>query len=150
MFTRSTRGRRSAGLAAAIATLATAFLPATLAQAQTWPSRNVRLILPLGPGSGADIGARLIADRVSKVWGQPVVIENRPGGDGIVAITAVINANDDHILLWGPSAAFTAHPYSHAKVPYDIKEIFPIARVSNTLEHFPPDLGRYPYPAWRK
>ncbi len=128
--------RRITTLAIAAATVAAWFLPVTPAQAQTWPSRTVRLILPLGPGSGADIGARLISDRVSKVWGQPVVVENRPGGDGIVAITAVINANDDHILLWGPSAAFTAHPYSHAKVPYDIRDIFPIARVSNTLVVF--------------
>jgi len=108
---------------------------AVLAQAASpsWPTRSVRLILPLGPGSGADIGARMISDLLAKTWGQPVVVENRPGGDSVVAITAVINANDDHMLLWGPSSAFTAHPYTHAKVPYDIKEIIPIARVSNTL-----------------
>lgn len=120
----------------ALASAAVCSVPAAHAQttaATAWPNRNVRLILPLGPGSGADIGARLIADRVSKVWGQPVIVENKPGGDSILAITAVISANDDHILLWGPSAAFTAHPYSHAKVPYDIREIFPIARVTNTL-----------------
>lgn len=124
-------GRLSTRLAIALGAAVAAI--ATPASAQTWPSRTVKLILPLGPGSGADIGARMIADFVSKAWGQPVVVENRPGGDSIVAITSVINANDDHTLLWGPSAAFTAHPYSHAKVPYDIKDIFPIVRVSNTL-----------------
>ena len=56
--------------------------------------------MSLGPGSGADIGARLFADRLSQRWGQPVVVENRPGGDGIVAITAFIGAKDDHTLLY--------------------------------------------------
>ena len=133
---------RPRGARVCVATaLAGALLAATpaLAQApapapgQTWPTRNVRMILPLGPGSGADIGARLIADRISKAWGQAVVIENKPGGDSIVAITAVISANDDHVLLWGPSSAFTAHPYTQAKIPYDIRELFPIVRISNTL-----------------
>lgn len=127
------QGRRLAAPFAAALLACAALLQPVDAQAQAWPSRTVKLVVPLGPGSGADIGARVIADFVSKAWGQPVVVENRPGGDSIVAITAVINANDDHTLLWGPSAAFTAHPYSHAKVPYDIKEIFPIVRVSNTL-----------------
>ena len=103
------------------------------AQSPAWPTRSVRLVLPLGPASGADISARLIAERISKAWGQAVVVENKPGGDSVVAITSVITSNDDHILLWGPSAAFTAHPYTHAKIPYDINDIFPIARVSNTL-----------------
>jgi tripartite-type tricarboxylate transporter receptor subunit TctC len=67
--------------------------------------------LPLGPGSGADIGARVFAERLSAKWGQPVVVENKPGGDGFLAITTFIGAKDDHVLLWGPAAAFTAHPY---------------------------------------
>lgn len=103
------------------------------AAAQSWPQRNVRFVLPLGPGSGADIGARLIADRLAKAWGQAVVVENRPGGDAVVAITTVLNANDDHIFLWGPSGGFVAHPYLHAKMPYDASLIIPIARVTNTL-----------------
>lgn len=126
----STWSRAVAAVAALSATVAFA---TAQAQAQSWPTRGVRLVLPLGPGSGADIGARLIADRLAKAWGQAVVVENRPGGDSVVAISSVINANDDHILLWGPSAAFTAHPYTHAKIPYDIREIIPIVRVSNTL-----------------
>ena len=79
------------------------------------------MILSLGPGSGADIGARLYADRLQKMWGQPVVIENRPGGDGVIAINAVIQAKDDHVLLWGPTANFVGHPYSLDKFPYDPK-----------------------------
>ena len=103
------------------------------AQAQSWPTRSVKFILPLGPGSGVDIGARLIADRLSQKWGRPVVVENRPGGDAIVAISAFTQANDDHVLLMAPTSTFTAHPFLHEKLPYDVKELVPIARVSNTV-----------------
>src|SRR5713101_6026656 len=101
--------------------------------AQTWPQRPVKFILPLGPGAGADIGARLFADRLSKRWGHPVVVENRPGGDGIIAINAVIAARDDHTLLWGPSSTFVGHPYTLDKLPYDPAELVPVARVTNTV-----------------
>jgi tripartite-type tricarboxylate transporter receptor subunit TctC len=93
----------------------------------------VKLILPLGPGSGADIGARLIAEKLAARWNQPVVVENRPGGDGFVAIGAFVNAKDDHVLLFGPAASFTAHPYLHDKLPYDPRDLAPVARVSATL-----------------
>jgi tripartite-type tricarboxylate transporter receptor subunit TctC len=90
------------------------------ASAQTsWPQRNVRFVVPLGPGSGADIGARLFADRLAARWGKAVVVENRPGGDGIVAITAFVSAHDDHTLLFSPASTFTAHPFLHDKLPYE-------------------------------
>ncbi|HEX5210288.1 MAG TPA: tripartite tricarboxylate transporter substrate binding protein [Pseudolabrys sp.] len=101
--------------------------------AQAWPTRAVRFIVPLGPGSGVDITARLLADKLSAKWDQPVVVENRPGGDAIIAITAVIAAHDDHVLLFAPASTFTAHPYLHAKLPYNIDDLVPIARVTNTL-----------------
>jgi tripartite-type tricarboxylate transporter receptor subunit TctC len=101
--------------------------------AQSWPQRPVKFILPLGPGAGADIGARLYADRLTKRWGQPVVVENRPGGDGVIAINAVIAAKDDHTLLWGPSSTFVGHPYTLDKLPYDPKELVPLARITNTV-----------------
>lgn len=101
--------------------------------AQTWPQRPVKFILPLGPGSGADIGARLFADQLARRWGQPVVVENRPGGDGIIAINAVIAARDDHTLLFGPSSPFVGHPYVLDKLPYDPTELVPVARVTNTV-----------------
>jgi tripartite-type tricarboxylate transporter receptor subunit TctC len=87
-------------------------LAAPFAQAQTsdqWPQRPVRFIIPLGPGSGVDITARLLADKLTAKWGQPVVVENRPGGDAFLAITAVLNAHDDHVLLFAPASTFTAH-----------------------------------------
>jgi tripartite-type tricarboxylate transporter receptor subunit TctC len=98
-----------------------------------WPTRPLRLIVTLGAGSGADIGARLLADRLSQRWGQPIVVENRPGGDGLVAINAFVTANDDHVLLFSPSASFTAHPYLHDHLPYKPDDLVPVTRVSNTL-----------------
>ena len=103
------------------------------AAADAWPSRPVRFIITLGPGSGVDIGARLLADKLSARWGQPVVVENRPGGDGILAITSFLSAHDDHVLLVSPVSSFTAHPYFHDKLPYDPKDLIPIARISKTV-----------------
>src|SRR5271169_6392477 len=83
-----------------VAALAAATAPAS---AEDWPTRPVRFIVTLGPGSGADIGARLLADRLTQRWGQPVIVENRPGGDGLVAINAFVSAHDDHTLLYTPT-----------------------------------------------
>jgi tripartite-type tricarboxylate transporter receptor subunit TctC len=121
-------------LAGAAALTLLSVMPAlTPAAAQNWPQRPVKLLVTLGPGSGADIGARLVAEKLAAKWGQPVVVENRPGGDGFVAITAFVSARDDHVLLYGPASSFTAHPYLHAKLPYDPRDLAPVARVSATL-----------------
>src|SRR5262245_16567886 len=87
--------------------------PPTQAQTQAWPQQPVRFIIPFGPGAGADIGARLIQDRLQTRWGKPVVIENRPGGDSMIAIQAVLSANDDHTFLWGPDRKSTRLNSSH-------------------------------------
>lgn len=122
-------------LAAMVCGCAALVVPQAPSSAQTaaWPQRSVRFILPLGPGAGVDITARLIADKLSAKWGQPVVVENRPGGDAMVAINAVIGANDDHVLLFAPASTFTAHPLLHEKLPYNADDMVPIARVTNTL-----------------
>jgi tripartite-type tricarboxylate transporter receptor subunit TctC len=123
-------GTRSWSLLLGLLAALSAAVPAA---AQNWPTRNVRFILTLGPGSGTDIGGRLIADRLSKKWGQAVVIENRPGGDGIVAINAYVSARDDHVLLLSPSSSFIAHPWMHDNLPYKESDLAPIARISNTI-----------------
>jgi tripartite-type tricarboxylate transporter receptor subunit TctC len=126
---------RAAALAAAlVAGLAGLIAPA---QAQTapkdWPNRPVKFIIPFGPGAGADIGARLLIEPLQAKWGKPLVIENRPGGDSMVAIQAFLAANDDHTLLWGPSGNFTVHPVLYEKLPYNPDDLIPIARFSNTI-----------------
>jgi tripartite-type tricarboxylate transporter receptor subunit TctC len=119
----------ASGLLGAIA-IAGASIPAA---AQTWPQRPVKFIVPFGPGAGADIGARVLAEKLQGKWGQPVVIENRPGGDSVVAITTFLNANDDHTFLFAPAGNFTVHPFIYGKLSYDPHKIVPIARVSNTI-----------------
>jgi tripartite-type tricarboxylate transporter receptor subunit TctC len=124
-----TKLKMAALVAGLIAGLA---LPAA-AQAPAWPQRPVRFIVTLGPASGADIGARLLADRLTARWGKPVVIENRPGADGLVAIQAFVNAADDHTLLYTPAGSFTVHPLQYEKLPYVPDDLVPLARVSNTI-----------------
>jgi tripartite-type tricarboxylate transporter receptor subunit TctC len=121
-----------AAFLALVAVLAVSAPPAR-AQAQAWPQQPVKLIVPFGPGAGADIGARLIQDRLQARWGKPVVIENRPGGDSMIAIQAVLAANDDHTFLWGPSGSFIVHPYQYKKLPYDPADLVPVARFSSTI-----------------
>ncbi|MGB9391201.1 MAG: tripartite tricarboxylate transporter substrate binding protein [Xanthobacteraceae bacterium] len=105
-----------------------------IAQAQqTYPTHTVRLILPFGAASATDITARLLADRLSTRWGRPVVVENRPGGDGLVALNAFLGAHDDHTLFFGPASTFLVHLYDEEKPPYDPRDVMPIAQVYVTV-----------------
>jgi tripartite-type tricarboxylate transporter receptor subunit TctC len=102
--------------------------------AQAWPQRTVRFILPFGAGTATDVAARLMSEKLSARWGRPIVIENRPGADGLLAINAFISANDDHVLLYASTASFMAHPYTLEKMPYNLERDFaPIARVTDTI-----------------
>jgi tripartite-type tricarboxylate transporter receptor subunit TctC len=104
------------------------------ALAAEWPQRPVRFILPFGPGTAADTVARVVGDHLSSRWGHAVVVENKPGADGLIAIRAVIAANDDHMLLITSTGSFLAHPYMHAKLDYDIdRDLAPVARIADTL-----------------
>jgi tripartite-type tricarboxylate transporter receptor subunit TctC len=113
------------------AVLLTSLCGLAAAPAQTYPQRPVRFILPFGPAAGVDITARLIGDKLATRWGKAVVIENRPGGDGLVAINAFNSANDDHTLLFVPASTFTAHPYTQDKLPYDAeRDLQPIVNIT--------------------
>ena len=122
----------------AIACIATAMISlpqAVVAQtdSQAWPQRNVRFIVPFGPGAASDTAARLLAERLQKVWGRPVIVENKAGGDGLVPIGAFVSAKDDHTLLLTPSTLFLVHPYTQDNLPYDADRDFqPIALISNS------------------
>jgi len=121
-------------IAAFVSVLGILHAAPAIAQAQAWPQRTVRFILPFGAGSATDIAARLMGERLTARWGKPVIIENRPGGDGLVAINAFVSANDDHVLLYASSASFLAHPYTQEKLSYDLeRDLAPIARVTDTV-----------------
>jgi len=118
-------------IAAAAATLQ--FTAATRAQ-QAYPTRTVRFIVPYGAASASDITARLFADRLSARWGKPVVVENRPGGDGVVALNAFVGAHDDHTLFFGPAGTFEVLPYDQDTMPFDAKsDIVPIVCVAEVV-----------------
>jgi tripartite-type tricarboxylate transporter receptor subunit TctC len=121
-------------IARLVAGLVASFIAlAAPAEAQSWPQRPVRWIIPFGPGAGADIGARAIQERLQAKWGQPVIIDNRPGGDSIIAIQAVLSADDDHTFLWAPSGNFTVHPFLYKRLSYNPDDLIPVARFSSTI-----------------
>jgi tripartite-type tricarboxylate transporter receptor subunit TctC len=120
-----------AGLAIAVALQ----LPGSAAAQKTYPTRSVRFILPFNPASASDITARMLADRLSARWGKPVIVENRPGGDGLVSLQAFNTANDDHTLWFGPAGTFTVLPYNHDDaMPFDFQNgLVPIVSVSDVV-----------------
>ena len=106
-------------------------LAATTSAAQQWPTHPVRFVLPFGPGSGADTAARLITDTLQRKWGQPVIIDGKPGGDGLLSLQTVVSANDDHTLFFGPSSMFVVQRYMHEDTSFDPEtDLAPIAGVA--------------------
>src|SRR6185369_5431952 len=89
------------------------------AQGQIWPQRTVRIIVPNPPGTATDVTARLYAEKLSMRWGKPVVVENRPGPDAIIAVSALISARDGHTLLFSFGGPVTINPIVNDKLPYD-------------------------------
>jgi tripartite-type tricarboxylate transporter receptor subunit TctC len=102
--------------------------------AADWPHRTVRLIAPIPAGTAPDFSARLFAERLSQRWGQPVVVENRPGADGVIGVSAFLNTDDDHTLLYSISAVVTVHSITQAKLPYDpVRDLVPISPASDIV-----------------
>ena len=107
--------------------LATLLLAAssTLAMAQAWPSKPVTIIVPFVPGGGTDLGARLMAQKLSTRWGQSVVVDNRGGAGGVVGADAVARAKPDgYTLLVGNLGTQSINPVLYKKLPYDPDKAF--------------------------
>ena len=97
-------------------------------RADNWPERNVRIITSFPAGTGGDISARLYAERLTQRWGKPVIVENKPGADEILAVMAVIGARDNHTLLFTNGGPITTNAFSHEKLPYDAaRDLRPIS-----------------------
>jgi tripartite-type tricarboxylate transporter receptor subunit TctC len=104
------------------------------AQSQSWPQRTVRLIVPLSPGTATDVTARLYAEKLSQRWGKPVVVENRPGPDALVAVGALTSARDEHTLLFSFGGPVTINPILNEKLPYDPElDLVPIVSASDSF-----------------
>jgi len=104
-------------------------LAGTVAHAQPYPSRPIKMILPFGPGSGTDINARALADELRKDLGETIVIENRPGASGFIAVEAVAKAPPDgYTLLFTATTTHSINPSLFRKLPYDPEKDFtPVA-----------------------
>jgi tripartite-type tricarboxylate transporter receptor subunit TctC len=93
---------------------------------ELWPQRTVCVIVPFS--AGTDAPARAFAEQLAKRWKQPVVVENRPGAEGLIGVAAFTGTRDDHTLLYYSAAAITTLPITHAKLPYDpVRDIVPIS-----------------------
>jgi len=103
------------------------------ALAQEYPTRPIRVIVPLTPGSGADIAGRIVAKHLSDAFRQPVVVENRPGAGGIIGTQAVLAADADGYTLMVQSASHAANPAIYKALPYDpLKDIVDVAILGET------------------
>jgi len=103
------------------------------AQAQTYPAKTVRLIVPFAAGGSTDIMGRLVAQKLSEAWGQQVIVDNRPGGSTVIGTDIVAkSAPDGHTLLVTP-APFTIVPSLLKKLPYDpARDFEPITLINTT------------------
>jgi len=100
---------------------------AATAQAQTWPERPVKITTTFPVGAGPDVALRLIADKLGKKWGKPVVVENRAGGNGFIAIDAVKrSAADGYTLLQMDNAQTSAQPWMFKNLPYSLLKDFDV------------------------
>jgi len=102
------------------------------AGAQSYPSGPMRIIVPFVPGGGTDILARLIAQKLNEAWGQPVVVENRPGAGGTVGTGLVAKASaDGHTILVIP-AGYAAHSSLYKSLPYNpARDLAPVSRLAS-------------------
>jgi tripartite-type tricarboxylate transporter receptor subunit TctC len=129
-------------LALALAAAAPLHCGGAAALAQSFPDRSVKVIVPFAPGGSLDVVARLVADRLSKTWSQPVVIENKPGANGIVGVNALTRSPaDGYTILFATSPIFTVNKYLYKNLPYDPdKDLTPVSLAAVA----PNVLGAYP------
>lgn len=137
-------------IAIAVLSLLASAANASTARAETYPSQPVKIIVQAPVGNGPDVLARMIADRLTELWGQQVVIINRAGGGGILAAQAAATAKPDGYTLYMPSAStFIVLPTSHLRLPFDLERDFvPIGLVAQApmLIAVAPSLGVHSVP----
>ena len=107
---------------------------ATIAAAQPFPSKPIRIIVPFAPGGNVDVTARLIAPALQEALGQPVVVENKPGAAGTIGADLVVRSPaDGYTLLMGSNSTFSVAPSLNPKNPYNpLKDFAPVASIAAT------------------
>ncbi len=117
--------RSGACLAAALV------LASSAASAQTYPSRQITLIIPFAPGGSNDIVGRAVGRKLAEAWGQPVVVESRPGAGGMIGTAAVAAAAPDGYTLLLVSPTFTVNPAIKKSMPFDtLRDFTPVAFIA--------------------
>lgn len=99
---------RRAAMLGAFAGIASLPLASAQTEARAWPAKPVRLVTFGPPGASPDLAARIWSEKLSAHWKQPVVVDNKPGGDGVIAVQAMLAAKDGHTLFFGPNFIYTA------------------------------------------
>ncbi|MDQ0586430.1 Bug family tripartite tricarboxylate transporter substrate binding protein [Variovorax paradoxus] len=123
--------QRNHFLRAALAALALAAASSGFAQTQPWPTRPVRVVIPFPPGGTLDTVGRLLAQKLGDQMGQPFIVENRPGGNGIIGADVVSKAPADGYTLLFNASTFTTAPMTMKSVPYEVARDFtPVALVA--------------------
>ena len=117
--------------AAAALLLSLGWMGGANAQAQTYPSKTIKIVVPYGAGGGIDVISRLVGERLSQRLGQPVLIDNRPGGGTLLAAEQVAkSAPDGYTLMVTTDSTMTINPHLYAKLPYDpVKDFAPITQL---------------------
>jgi tripartite-type tricarboxylate transporter receptor subunit TctC len=105
------------------------------AREPAYPSRPIRIIITVVPGGGADVTARAIGQKLTEAWGQQAIVDNRPGGNGVVGMDIAAHATPDgHTLVIGTIGPVAVNPSLYSKLPYDpLKDYAPIIRAVSAL-----------------
>ncbi|HEY7238785.1 MAG TPA: tripartite tricarboxylate transporter substrate binding protein [Burkholderiales bacterium] len=100
--------------------------------AQSWPQKPVRIIVPFAPGGASDLMPRVVGEKLTAMWGQPVVIENRPGAAGNIGMEAGAKAPPDgYTLLAAPNGNLVVNPHMYSHLAYDVfKDLAPVTRIA--------------------
>jgi tripartite-type tricarboxylate transporter receptor subunit TctC len=111
-----------------IVSLFTGICALPIAARAEWPERPVKIIVTFPAGSANDSAARIFADALSKKWRKPVIVEDRPGAEGTIAVSSFVSSQDDHTLLYTVAGSVTVAPLLIDKLPYDVdRDLQPIA-----------------------
>ena len=122
---------RRAVVAGLISTFGLLALSGAACAQDSWPNKPVRIIVNLAAGSGGDISGRVLSDQLSKTFGQPFILDFKPGANGIVGTEAAAKSpNDGYTLLYTYTAAHVVNPALYPKLSYDpVKDFTPVAQI---------------------
>ena len=124
-------GQAGIGATAVVAALLVSMVSSA---AQSWPQRPVRMMVPIVPGSSPDVAARVFGERLAERWGKAVIVENRPGADGLIGTAAFAGTQDDHVLLFSFAAPLSVYPAIQEKLSYDPgRDVLPVSVAVETF-----------------